>query len=339
MNRVNTALIAALAVQICLAVLMRLTGSGSSIGELTQLVEFDDATVTSIHIFGPKDPTMKDEQQQVQLVSDGGEWKLDSHFGYPVRAKQVDSFLRKILGAKSRQAIAKTAPRQQQLRVADDIYERKIVIAHSGGESTFYLGTPAGGRRAALRVAGSDEVHAVANLPATAASVIVTFWIETVYFKPAGAITSVNIDNAQGSFVVQKTGDEYQVVVNGTDLVPPAGKELDETMLNLLINRIKSVRVVEPADSGNAPTTGQITISVKTDQDEEYRFDAALDDEDYHHLRERGNPYAARVDKAILNDYFVLNLDMLIKDKPRATDAAEPKSAPPIPGPTNVPSP
>jgi len=100
MNRVNTILIGALVAQICLALLMQLSGGGDSIGEPVQLVEFDKDTVTTIEILAALDPraseSEKQQQERLRLVKNGDAWELESHFGYPAETGPIEALLDKI---------------------------------------------------------------------------------------------------------------------------------------------------------------------------------------------------------------------------------------------------
>ena len=357
MNRVNTILIAALAVQIGLAFLVRLGGDAESIAKLESIVDIDKDSVTKVHVYGQLggqvggqlDSSANSEQNEFVLVKDGGTWVLQSHFGYPARPEQVDSLLNKISGAKSRQPIATTEPRRKQLRVADDRYERKVVLTHGGGETTLYLGAPAGGRKTAVRVAGKDAVFAIPDLSPNVAAVFVTGWIDGEYFKLGAEIASVAIDNAQGSFVIEKAPEDspdtptagYNVVVNGSDLSPPDGKELDTAALDSMLSRLGSIRMTEPADPNAAPTAGQITFTIKPQGDgQEYHFDAAPDGEANHHLRERGNPHAARVSQGVLKQLFEMSAETLVRDQTdEAATPTPPVQGSPIPMPDGPPGP
>src|SRR6185295_11430821 len=79
--------------------------------------------------------------------------------------------------------IATQAARHKQLHVADDDFERKLVISAGGKDITLFIGGSAGPRRTAVRLGGDDRVYAVTGLNAFSIGNEPRQWIDTAYVK------------------------------------------------------------------------------------------------------------------------------------------------------------
>ena len=152
MTRLNKILAVVLGVQLVLAIVMLRRDHGAPVARLAAIApDLDTDRVTRVQIFGPRErdatagaaaaPTAA-----IDLRRDGDAWSLADHFGYPADTAKVVSLLGDLRGMKARGPMTTSAARHVQLGVADDVYQRKVVLTTDAGDRTFYVGQSAGGR-------------------------------------------------------------------------------------------------------------------------------------------------------------------------------------------------
>ena len=173
LTRFHKVLIAALAVQLILAVIVLTRGDDSAaLKEHPLIAGFDAAKVTRLQVFAgdsnKADAGKPDAAKPIDLVKRDTSWVLASGFDYPVEQKKVDDVLSPIAKLAAAAPIATQAGRHKQLKVADTDFERKLVITAGGKDVTLFIGGPAGARRTAVRLGGDDRVYAVSGLTAFA---------------------------------------------------------------------------------------------------------------------------------------------------------------------------
>jgi hypothetical protein len=206
LTRFHKILIGLLVAQLALAALAWLrAGDAPPLRDQPLLAGLDVAKVASIKVFG--DSASK---PAIELAKQAAGWSLVSHFGYPADAAKVKAALDPIAKIAAGAPLATAASRHKQLRVADGEFDRKIVLGlEGGGERVLYTGSPAGGRRTAVRV-GGVEVFAAKDVPFFATEP--TSYVATKYFEvPRAEITKLTIQRDQRTFVLTRSA------------APPAG--------------------------------------------------------------------------------------------------------------------
>lgn len=223
LTRFHKILIAALAVQLVLAVIVLTRGNDSAaLKEHTLLPGFDAAKVTRLQVFAPdtsKSDAAKDAKdakatsKPLDIVKRDSNWVLASSFDYPVEQTKVTDVLSPIAKLAAAAPIATQASRHAQLKVADTDFERKLVITADGKDITLYIGSPAGSRRTAVRIGGDDKVYAVTGITAFTAGSEPRSWIDTAYVKiPRDEV---------GRLIVAR--DDRKVELTKSAPPPPAG--------------------------------------------------------------------------------------------------------------------
>jgi len=156
MNRIINIAAILLVIQIGLVVALQF---GKSNGELqaptTPLLGFSPESVTKVIITGP-------EKEQLLLEKKGAEWLLPDFFGAPANREQVATILTKLAGLKQGMAVGTTAAAVKRFKVADDLFQRRVVVqAGDNSVGDLYLGTSPGFRQIHARKAGTENVVAV----------------------------------------------------------------------------------------------------------------------------------------------------------------------------------
>jgi hypothetical protein len=357
-TRLNKILAGVLAVQLVLVVFMLLRGDAGRIGKLEPLVSIDADKVERIRVFeAPGDKEKKRaDGPAVELVKRGSEWALTSHFDYPVDKAKVTELLDKVAGIRTRGPVASGKSRQKQLEVADEAYQRKLVLTAGGVDTTIYVGASAGARQTSVRLAGSDQIHGASGLSAFAIGASPASWIDTAFFKvEKGQIAGIDLVNQNGNFTLEPAADApWKVEVNGQPLAPPAGSEIDSDMADRIASRVSSIMMNEPGDPKRTIDKPLYTVTVRmkapepaqpagadpatpppmSEPGQEYVIDFAQADEDKTYVRVRGSSQAALVSSASIADLAELSRDKLVRkigEKPAAGEGAPemPQGLPP----------
>jgi hypothetical protein len=365
-NRTNKILAVLLGVQVALAILVFLKHDDNPIGKLEPLVDgLPVDKVDRIRVFDSYPPpkqegedkkqASKPDQPAVELVKRGSDWQLASHHDYPADGTKVSELLDKVTAIRTRGPIASGKARQKQLEVADDDYQRKLVISAGGKDTTLFVGTSAGARQTSVRLAGSNDVHGASGLSAFAVGANAAAWIDTAYFKvEKEQIASIEVSNQNGTFTIEPaaTGGGWTVEMNGKPIVIPAGSEIDKDFVDRAVSRISSMTMTEPGDPRRSVDKPQVTVVVHmkapqaaagpdggppavSQPGQEYTVDVAESGEkDKSFVKVRGSPHAALVHSLSLSELVEMSASKLVRkheDKPAPPPGGEgmPEGLPP----------
>lgn len=331
LTRLHKILIGLLAVQIVLAIVVLVRGDDTGvIAEHTILASFDAAKVTRLQVWG------EGAKQPVDLQKRGDHWVLASSYDYPVETSKIDAVLGPIAKMKADAPIATQKSRHAQLRVADDQFERKLVITMDGKNTTLYFGGSAGLRRTAVRIGGDDRVYAASDVSAWTAGAQASSWVDPEYFKiPQDEIAKVTIEHAGTQTSLAKDKDTWTVAIGGTPVTLAAGETLDTAGLEKIANTLSTIEMDEPADpkrDASQPTavvtierkpTGKTTPAPTV-------LDIVEDGESYW-VHERGSNRAAIVGKSRLVDVVEVTRDKLVKAPAAPAAPKAPASKPAAP--------
>jgi hypothetical protein len=156
MNGIIKIAAALLVLQIGLAVVLYVGDTGTDMQKPnTPLLGFTVDAVTTLTLTDP-------EKGQLVLQKSGTGWILPSSFNAPANAGQVSSLLAKLAGLKQGFAVATTAAAGKRFKVADDLFQRHVVV--KAGDSVvgdLYVGTSPGFRQIHARKAGTEGVVTV----------------------------------------------------------------------------------------------------------------------------------------------------------------------------------
>ena len=156
MKRIINIAAIVLVVQIGLVAALQFGGSNSQSQPPTApLFDFTPESVTALIISGA-------EKEQLLLEKKGTEWLLPEFFGAPANSRQVADILTKLSGLKQGMAVGTTAAASRRFKVADDLFQRHLVVkAGDKLVGDLYLGTSPGFRQIHARKAGTENVVAV----------------------------------------------------------------------------------------------------------------------------------------------------------------------------------
>lgn len=272
MSTFNKILIAALVVQVGLALVIRASSdSGEALRNPEPLLAgFDGSQVTRIAIFDEPRPepakqgegeaggeagdvqTGDEPAIDLRRESSGSQvqWKLASHFGHAAKTGEVDALLEKLASLQSRGPVVTSEVRHKQLHVAADDYRRKLVIETGAGRTTLYVGAPAGSRQVSVRIEGQDAVHQVGEISAAGLSLTPTTWVDTSYLNLSHSrVVYMAVRNKSGSYELQRTPrGRWALVQDGQPYPVPAGKKFNAIAADNWVKEAVRIAVAAPAD-------------------------------------------------------------------------------------------
>lgn len=296
MSTFNKALIAALVVQVGLVVVIRASSdSGETIRNPEPLLaDFAKDQVTRVAIFDAPGDTPGDakageegEDQAGEPVIDlrressGSEvsWKLASHYGYPAKTVAVGELLDKLERLQTRGPVVTSTVRHKQLQVADDDYQRKLVIETGTSQITLYVGAPAGSRQVSVRLGGQDDVHQVGELSTAGLSTSPTSWVDTSYLDlPHKRVAYLSVRNQSGTYELQRNqNDIWTLVQDGQPYPVPPGKKFNAVAADNWLKDAVRIDLAEPADPERSIDTPLATITLRMKSETPEKTPAAGD--------------------------------------------------------------
>lgn len=246
MQRWIKALAVVLGVQIALALALAWRGNTlSATAPAAPLIGVELKDVERVAIDGPATPDQA-PAARVELVKRDGRWYLPGYFDAPADAAKLEDLLKRLADSKRTAPVATTAAALQRFRVADNDYERRIVL--SRGENplvTLYLGTTTGLRRAHVRAGSEPAVYAV-DLPSYDVRAAAADWLDQGLLKrDTASLTEVTIAAAGKTLTLRrsehKEGDKRAVVweADGEVRVDAArAAALAEAIANLKVDAV-----------------------------------------------------------------------------------------------------
>jgi hypothetical protein len=201
-----------------------------------------------------------------KLAKQGDGWIAPEAGAYPADAAKVAPVLDKLIALKTGRLIAQTSQSHVQLQVADENFVRKIDITKADGTTqTVYLGSPAGGQAAHVRLAGQDNVYLGSGLASWEVDSSLLNWIDPIYVSfNAADLTGLTLENKNGEFALTRdAGGGWQLTGLG------AGETVDQDKVNNLVNALTSLRMTKPlgktedAAWGMAAPSATVMLQVK----------------------------------------------------------------------------
>jgi len=237
LNRSNIILLAVLALQIVLIVLVFLPKSSTSIAESKSL--FEGVKAEDIVRVSLREP----QGVEMVLLKKDEQWVMPNADDFPLIAGNVSELTTKLAGLKASRVVAQTETSLKQLQVADDDYVRLIEFETADGAThQFYMGSAPSWSAAHVRLQGQQEVYLVSGLSVSDVDTSPTAWINTkILSTPADQISAITLQNKNGLFELQR-GDDGQWTMK--DL--PASEPLDQSKVSTLIGRAGNVYIQRP---------------------------------------------------------------------------------------------
>ncbi len=209
MNRLNLILSALLLAQLLLFGSVYLFCGGPQEGR-TEPVRM----LAGIHRDDIRKVTIQDsDNQTVVLSEEDGEWRLESHHGYPADPEKVSKLLGDLLGLQSSVVVSQGTEHHVDLEVADDKFQRKVTVTTPGGEKTILLGTSGRGGRVHVRVPDQPTVYAAEGVRVFQLGTRVSDWARKTYLEvEKDRVVSLEIRKGKEAIhLARTTRDEWML--------------------------------------------------------------------------------------------------------------------------------
>ncbi len=346
MTRLNKVLIGLAAAQLVLAFFVA-TRSGGSV-ELAQtpvLAGFDAAQVTRLQVFenGP--------DKGIDLVKKGSDWVLASQWDYPVDPAKVEAALAPLAKLTAGDPLATSAVKHRQLGVADNDFEKKLVITAGGKDTTLFVGATRS-RRTALRVGGDDRVLGASGVPVGALSSVPRDWVFPSYSDiPRDDIDKIEIVRGATKIELDRTvatpaagsgsgsGSDsaapprtWRLAIDGAP-VALAGETLDIYMIDTIVSDVAQISA-EPADPKLDASKPAATITATRKDGKTVVFDVVENGPTYW-IKQRGVERATQIDKSRFESVMAADRSKLVQkpETPKPGAGSGGPTAPIVPPP------
>jgi hypothetical protein len=246
MNNLQRILIVLLVAQLALGVFVFWPRPAAGSGGQPLLANLTADQVTGLAITDEQGNTTK-------LAKQGDAWIAPEAGAYPADAAKITPVLDKLVALKTGRLIAQTPQSHAQLQVADDQFVRKIEVTKADGSTqTLFLGSPAGGQAAHVRLAGQDNVYLASGLASWEVDTSLLTWINPVYLSfNAADLTGLTLANKNGEFALTRDAQGAWQLAGLA-----AGETVDQVKMDTLVNNLSSLRLTEPLGKTEDPAWG-----------------------------------------------------------------------------------
>ena len=303
MNKQNRILVAILAVQIVILVIVFWPETSAARGQrLFGELQADQAVKLTIS---------DAEGQQIQMAKGADGWVLPGADDFPVEEEKVRALLAKIVDLRADRLVTRTRDSHKRLQVAGDDFQRLIEFElQDGPRHKLYLGSSPRYQVLHVRADDQDQVYLALGLTVADAGAGIAAWVDTNYFSvSADQIKKLTLENRNGRFQFEKDEAGTWTMIN----LPP-GETLLENNVASLATRVSSLRMVRPLGREEEPSYGLddpnavVTVEARDEEGNErtyiVRVGAALDEE-------AGQGYVV---KSATAPYYVLMAEYTVRD-------------------------
>ncbi|GEM_PF-4429584 len=260
MRRTNTLLAVVAGVQSLLVSLLWWPRDAEALAS-TPLIGLESEAVTRLEVQAA--PKEGEEPESVILERSGDTWAITSAGGYPADPDKVAKVLDALLGAKTRDPVGTTAASHTALKVADDAYDKKIVLSSEGGDRVLYVGAGSG-RAANLRLDDSDTVYPAPGVSQWSLGQRPRDYYDPLYLElKSDALTSFSVEGPQGELSLERKDGTW------TSPALPEGASLDQAAVEKLLKPLASLRISELPEAPKAPPSGELKLGWTVDDEGE----------------------------------------------------------------------
>ncbi len=301
MKRTITIAAALLALQIVVAVALFFGDKGKDISTPdTGFLGFAADAVTALEISGP-------EKEQIILQKSGSGWIIAGAPAAPASVAQVTALLDRLAALKQGFAVATSAGAAKRFKVADDVFQRHVVLkAGDKVVGDLYVGTSPGFRQIHARQAGAGGIFAV-ELSTFELETGVDQWLDKNLFKiKEDDMTAI----AFADFSLEKKEDGWQLagLQEGQLTDAKAAGDLVAKASGLIIQAVLKPQEAEPLFA-KAPVL-HFTITRKDGGAAEFRLVKA--EGDYYILKHSERDLYCKVHSLQVESLLKVGRDSLI---------------------------
>jgi hypothetical protein len=183
--------------------------------------------------------TIADGKQSLEIYKENGKWLVDREQKYPADPGKVEAFIGKLLDLKSNRLVTTTAASHVRLKVADQLFNKKVTITAGDRHVILFFGTSPTNKTLHVRLDKENEVYLARGLSAWEIQTTGgSWWLGKYIDLTADKIASLEVNNHEGSFTLEHKDD-------GTWGL--AGREalLEASAVNEFVGKAASLRLLK----------------------------------------------------------------------------------------------
>ncbi len=313
MKRTLTILTVILIIQLGVGAGIYYTGQSSAQNQGDQqLVDVDLQQVSEILI--------SSGDANLQLKKESSGWVFPDFQELPVASAKINELLNKILRIKRSWPVAKSEASYERFSVADDHFERKLVLRHGDTDLvTLLLGSSPGFRKVHARIAGENEVF---DIPFSTyeASLKRSDWLDKQHFQ----VDTKRVEGVEFP--------SFALVQNGAKLQPADlrdGEQVNGEKVSKLVEDLARLQIRDVAidKSIDTMTTIPVSLTLTSGKTISYKF-AKSEKDDYALLRANDSGPVYEIAPTLWNEISNLKradfiAPQIVSKKTQAAPAAE----------------
>jgi hypothetical protein len=226
-----------------------------------------------------------------------GAWALPEAGNYPVNESSVTPLLEKLMALSASTVVARTDASHRQLQVADDAFQRRLDLeTQSGVTHTIYLGTAPRYTATHFRAAGRPETYLTTDLSTWEFITRPSSWIDTSYISiNQENVTGVTLENANGTFMLVKSGEDWTLADLQEDEVIAPGKT------NAIVRNATTLALSVPLGTTDEPSysmaspSAVVTVQTEDGTVHTLTVGARIADDSTYVVKASDSPYYVRV--------------------------------------------
>ena len=278
-----------------------------------KLIAAEPSDVDRVVIEEPK-------QDKLELVKTAGKWVIPSASNFPAASGKIEEFLKKLLEMQRSWPVAKTGVAATQLKVADDDFNKKVVLKKGDQElGTLYLGTSPGFRKVHARVGGQAPIYSI-DFNAYEAPVKAADW----YDKELLRFAEGDVERLEINSLVLERGDKGLTLAGLSE-----GEEVKAEEVQSLVRAVTGLTIEDMLGTAEKPewklSEPALTFNatVKNRGAVTYTAGGPIEDK-YYVVKVSDLPYFFKINKTTIETLKGFNRDLLVK---KAENKAEPTPA------------
>ena len=245
------------------------------------LLTLDGNSVETLRIIGPGEKSVLLEKGKKS-----GEWGLPEFDGFPANSQAVVQLIDQLTNTELGMQVSKQTDSFDRMKVADNNFERKVVIGKASEMKTIFFGSAPALRQAHARLSGEKIVYAVKFAPGDI-DLKASDWIKKdLLVVDENKIQGIMVGNIR----IQRTEDvdgpegskqDWKLFVNNKPAQSQDNEKVNEFVKEIADMQIDSIG--SNADIGNVSKKNTFFISLELKEAEkiEYIFAKLNGEEDY----------------------------------------------------------
>ena len=198
----------------------------------------------------------------VERSGKDADWRVPQTFDYAADQSKVDQTIRDLSGLEIADVVSSTDHHHVDLKVADNKYEKKVVLESEDSKTALYFGTSGRGGSVHVRRGDQDTVYAVRDYSSWRLSTQPDSWIDKKYFDvDRSRVVAVSLRNKHGNLKLERHGRDVWKLSDGKMLV-----DADTSEVDTFLGKIDGINMTKLAgkreDSGFAADNADVELVV-----------------------------------------------------------------------------